>query len=530
MNNLFNGVGQLTLFYLKTHKWKMLFWILGIVVLTVIIPPTFKSMYPHQSDMQPIVETSKNPAMEAMLGPGQFEHVSVGVLFTHEMLLFTSILVAIMSILLVSKSTRGDESAGRIEMIRALPVGKVSPLISALIEMIIVNIMITILIMNILPLMNINSVDWQGSIVYAVSLGSIGILFGMMTAIFSQLTETSSSVTGYSITVLLLSYLVRAVGDVINEDISMVSPLGWITRTFAYSENNWWPIVITLITAIIFLMIAMILYFRRDIESGLLPSKPGKRTAHKIWLSPLGLQLKLYKVGLISWAIGMFVFGASYGSIFGELDDFIKDNEMLQQMVSGKSDHYIEAFLPTLMIIMAIVSTIPALISLYKIKNEIDTHRIELIMSRPISRIKLLCSYLVVSLFNAIFMIFIAAFGLYVAQTSVLHDPFSFWTIIKSGIVHIPAIISFVALGVVLLGWFNKGHFIVYLYLTYTFFVVYLGQLLNIKDWLKDITPFHHIPEIPVEDMNYSGISILIILSVVLIIIGFIGFKRKDIS
>ncbi|PTJ61141.1 ABC transporter permease [Mammaliicoccus sciuri] len=530
MNNLFNGVGQLTLFYLKTHKWKMLFWILGIVVLTVIIPPTFKSMYPHQSDMQPIVETSKNPAMEAMLGPGQFEHVSVGVLFTHEMLLFTSILVAIMSILLVSKSTRGDESAGRIEMIRALPVGKVSPLISALIEMIIVNIMITILIMNILPLMNINSVDWQGSIVYAVSLGSIGILFGMMTAIFSQLTETSSSVTGYSITVLLLSYLVRAVGDVINEDISMVSPLGWITRTFAYSENNWWPIVITLITAIIFLMIAMILYFRRDIESGLLPSKPGKRTAHKIWLYPLGLQLKLYKVGLISWAIGMFVFGASYGSIFGELDDFIKDNEMLQQMVSGKSDHYIEAFLPTLMIIMAIVSTIPALISLYKIKNEIDTHRIELIMSRPISRIKLLSSYLVVSLFNAIFMIFIAAFGLYVAQTSVLHDPFSFWTIIKSGIVHIPAIISFVALGVVLLGWFNKGHFIVYLYLTYTFFVVYLGQLLNIKDWLKDITPFHHIPEIPVEDMNYSGISILIILSVVLIIIGFIGFKRKDIS
>ncbi|MCI8457094.1 MAG: hypothetical protein HFE55_08235, partial [Mammaliicoccus sciuri] len=47
MNNLFKGVGQLTLFYLNTHKWKMLFWILGIVVLTVIIPPTFKSMYPH---------------------------------------------------------------------------------------------------------------------------------------------------------------------------------------------------------------------------------------------------------------------------------------------------------------------------------------------------------------------------------------------------------------------------------------------------------------------------------------------------
>ena len=47
-------------------------------------------------------------------------------------------------------------------------------------------------------------------------------------------------------------------------------------------------------------------------------------------------------------------------------------------------------------------------------------------MSRPISRIKLLSSYLVISLFNAIFMIFIAAFGLYIAQAAVLDDPFSF--------------------------------------------------------------------------------------------------------
>ena len=75
MHNLFNGLGKLTAFYLKANKWKMLFWVIGIVALTLIIPPTFESMYPNKSDMQPIVETSQNPAMEAMLGPGKFEHV-----------------------------------------------------------------------------------------------------------------------------------------------------------------------------------------------------------------------------------------------------------------------------------------------------------------------------------------------------------------------------------------------------------------------------------------------------------------------
>ena len=34
-------------------------WVIGIVALTLIIPPTFESMYPNKSDMQPIVETLK---------------------------------------------------------------------------------------------------------------------------------------------------------------------------------------------------------------------------------------------------------------------------------------------------------------------------------------------------------------------------------------------------------------------------------------------------------------------------------------
>lgn len=530
MHNLFNGLGKLTAFYLKTNKWKMLFWLIGIVALTLIIPPTFESMYPNKSDMQPIVETSQNPAMEAMLGPGKFEHVSVGVLFTHEMLLFTGILVAIMSILLVAKDTRGDESTGRIEMIRALPIGKMSPLISSMMNMIIVNLAIGILITITLPLLNIESIDVKSSLLYGLSLSMIGILFGLIATLFAQLVETTSNVTGLSISVLLLSYLIRAIGDVLNDSISMISPLGWLTRTFAFSENNWWPLVLMFIVGIIFIMITMYLYLNRDLESGLLPSKPGNKYAKKYWLSPIGMQIKLYKVGIISWAIGMFIFGASYGSVFGEMDAFISDNEMLKKMLAGSGDNYIESFLPTLMVIMAIVATIPAIMSLYKIKNEINMQRIDNIFAKPVSRTYYFSGFIVISLINAVMMIFLASLGMYIAQASVLDNPFTFWTMIKSGIVYIPAIITFVGIGVLLIGWLNKGHFIVYLYLGYTFFVVYLGQLLDVKEWLKNLTPFQHIPEIPVDKMDYMGISVLIVISIIMIIVGLIGFRRKDIS
>src|SRR5699024_9448096 len=277
----------------------------------------------------------------------------------------------------------------------------------------------------------------------------------------SQLVETTSNVTGLSISVLLLSYLIRAIGDVLNDSISMISPLGWLTRTFAFSENNWWPLVLMFIVGIILIMITMYLYLDRDLESGLLPSKAGNKYAKKYWLSPIGMQIKLYKVGIISWAIGMFIFGASYGSVFGEMDDFISDNEMLKKMVAGSGDNYIESFLPTLMVIMAIVATIPAIMSLYKIKNEINMQRIENIFAKPVSRTYYFSGFIVISLINAVMMIFLASLGMYIAQASVLDNPFTFWTMIKSGIVYIPAIITFVSIGVLLIGWLNKGHFII---------------------------------------------------------------------
>ena len=279
MHNLFNGLGKLTAFYLKTNKWKMLFWVIGIVALTLIIPPTFESMYPNKSDMQPIVETSQNPAMEAMLGPGKFEHVSVGVLFTHEMLLFTGILVAIMSILLVAKDTRGDESTGRIEMIRALPIGKMSPLISSMMNMIIVNLAIGILITITLPLLNIESIDVKSSLLRFIAKYD-WYTFGLIATLFAQLVETTSNVTGLKHLSITISYLIRN-RDVLNDSISMIPPLGWLTH-ICFFRKQLRPLVLMFIVGIILIMITMYLYLNRDLESGLLPSKPGNKYAKNI--------------------------------------------------------------------------------------------------------------------------------------------------------------------------------------------------------------------------------------------------------
>ena len=71
--------------------------------------------------------TANNPSMVAMLGPGyELEDYNLGTAFAMDMLIFTAIAAGIMNILLVGKSTRADEESGLTEVIRSLPIGRLS--------------------------------------------------------------------------------------------------------------------------------------------------------------------------------------------------------------------------------------------------------------------------------------------------------------------------------------------------------------------------------------------------------------------
>lgn len=41
---------------------------------------------------------------------------------------------------------------------------------------------------------------------------------------------------------------------------------------------------------------------------------------------------------------------------------------------------------------------------------------------------------------------------------------------------------------------------------------------------------FGHVPQIPVEDMNWLSIGMLVVVAIVLTILGLIGYNKRDIE
>ena len=110
---LFTGTGYLTKLMVRQNRLKLLLWLVGLIAVTLATAVAYPDIYPDEQSRAAFVLTMENPAMIAMLGVGYEDYATIGSLFAHEMLLFTTIAVAIMNILLVGRSTRADEEDGR---------------------------------------------------------------------------------------------------------------------------------------------------------------------------------------------------------------------------------------------------------------------------------------------------------------------------------------------------------------------------------------------------------------------------------
>src|SRR5690625_6515908 len=169
---------------------------------------------------------------------------------------------------------------------------------------------------------------------------------------------------------------------------------------------------------------------------------------------------------LIFWAIGMFVLGASYGSVFCDLDSFFEGNELLEQMLVTEGNYsFTEQFLPMLMVIMSILAAIPTLMSLLKVYGEEKKGRIELIIGGAVSRIKLLGSYLFNSILTGFMMISFSAIGLWTAAYSVMDNPLSFGTIYSSAIIYYPAVLVMIGFTMLLIGYIPKASSYIWIYI-----------------------------------------------------------------
>ena len=245
--------------------------------------------------------------------------------------------------------------------------------------------------------------------------------------------------------------------------------------------------------------------------------------------TPFGLNLSLQFTNIAAWAVGIFVISAAFGAVLGDLETYFADMEFIQAyLANDPGETMTEQFIMLLMAIMSMISAIPAVMTVLRLKGEEDKNRTEHFYGRAVSRTKVMGSYLLLAIIVSFIMQSLVALGLWSVGT--MDDALTFNTAFSSALVYLPAIWIMIGLAVLFVGAAPKATGVVWFYVVFCFIIVYLGGLFDFPAWVNNISSFEHVPLIPAEDIDYMPLTMMTIISIVLTIVGFIGYNKRDIQ
>lgn len=522
------GTGALLRFMLRRERSGLPWWLLGAGLLVLVQSVQSQRIYNTPQDLANLRQTiGGNTAVIAMSGPPELlDTIGGEVLF--EIFAFVAIVVALMNMFLVGRHTRSDEETGRAELVRSARVDRHAPLAAALCLAALADLTAGALVFAAtagtgLPI--------GGSALAGAAITGIGLVFAALTAVAAQVFENARAVYGTVALVLGAAYVLRAAGDVGTDALSWASPIGWGQRTFPYSADRWWPLLLMLALAGALVGVAVLLLDRRDFGAGLVRPRLGRATASPALRSPLGLAWRLHRGALIGWGVGIALLGFAYGSIGDSIEQYIEDNPEIAEFLPGGADDVVDAYLALTVALVALLVAAYGVTTTLRIRAEETAGRAEPVLATATSRGAWLGSHLAVALGGTAVTLAAGGFADGLAYGLTVSDAGQGPRMAAAALVYLPAVWLVVAFTVLGVGWLPRAAAAAaWVVFGYCVVIALFADSFDLPDWARQASPFVHTPEAPLEDVAVTPLAVLGALVAALVVGGLAGLRRRDVG
>jgi ABC-2 type transport system permease protein len=519
------GTGKLIRFLLRASRVRIVLWIAGIALLVWSTAISIDRLYPTQADLDaaaaPLYD---NTAVIAMLGP-TYAIDTLGGQIVFQLGAFGFATMGLMGMFLVGRHTRADEEEGRTELLRATVVGRNAPVTAALLvatgAVAVTGVLITLIMLSL-------ALSVEGSAIYGAAMAAFGIFFACVTAVLAQVTENNRTAYGMTGALLGLSYLLRAVGDAGSGTLSWLSPMGWAQQVRAYADERWWPLLLLVAGSAVLVAGAFALLSRRDLGGGLVPPRPGPPEAAP-WLGrPWGLTVRLQRVSLVSWTLGLLAFGVAYGALGKDIADFVGDNQTVEDLIAQGAGSLTDTYFATSLLTMALIAAGFAIASILRLRSEETGGSAEQLLATALSRPQWAASHLAMAAGGSVVIMAATGLGLALAYGVSIRDLSDLPELMVAAVAFAPALWVLVALGLALFGVAPRAVLVTWGALAVCFVIGLFADLLDLPSWVVDISPFQHVPAMPAEDFALGPLLALTAVAAGLTVVGLVGFRRRD--
>ena len=502
-----------------------------IYVLTAVVASTaysLKTAYPTAADRASLAAgVGHNPSIAAIYGAAYSS--SFGGITAWRAGLIAAIGCALMSIILVIRHTRGDEEAGRLELLGATAIGRQVAPVAGLTLALTASTVLGLLIWVVCLLL---SMPAAGSLALGLEIAAAGWVFAGVAVVCAQLSASTRTARGIAASLLGVAYLLRAVGDA-NSGLSWVtwlSPLGWVERVRPFAAERWWVIVLSAVVAAALGALAWVLAAHRDVGAGLLPDRPGRATATRWLRGPLTLAGRLQRGSLIGWFAGFVVAGAVLGAAAHGIGALLNSSQVRADVFRyGGHATLANAYFVVLFQEAAIAAAAYAVAASLRLHDEEAGQRAEPVLAAPVGRIRWAAGHVLTAVIGPAMLL--AGLGVAAGVAYGTHGGMGSQVLRLLGASLAPVPATWVMAGVAIAVFGLVPRLAVGIswgVLAVAALLAIVGPLVRLSHWVLDVSPFTHTPKLPGVAFTAQPLLWLTGLAVLLTGAGLAALRQRD--
>ena len=521
----FVATPSLVRFILRRDRVRLAIWVGSLVGVTYFSAAAVSSTYDTPAEIASYnANIGSSPASIAFGGP-PVGLDTIGGILVFETSLTVLLGVALMAMFTVVRHTRTEEELGRTELLASTVVGRHAGAAAAVVVATGASVLVGL---GVTASMLAEQMDSRSAVVYGAAVAAMGLVFAALAGVTSQLMSHGRASIGVGLALLGLAFILRAVGDVQENFLSWLSPMGWSQQVRVTEANRWWPLGLSFGLALVLLAVTAYLAASRDMGSGIVPDRPGRAAATRLLSSPIGLAWRLQRWTVLAWAVGLFAMGLTFGSVSQELENMVKDNPTLAEYFESAGGNITDAFFATALLLMGIGAAGFAVSSALRLHAEEAADRLEEVLATGVSRHRAMLEPLAVTVLGAFVVVLAGGVGVGLSYAFTGGGTTESMRLALDSLVHLPAVLVLVGIATALTGWLPRLTAVAWGVLALTFLVGWLGNLLDLPPFVEGLSPFDHVPAVPLEQVRLGPVIALSAVAVGLVALGTIGFRRRD--
>ncbi|MBL7256036.1 hypothetical protein JKJ07_17200 [Actinoplanes sp. LDG1-01] len=519
---------------LRRNRVRLIAWTGSLALFCGYYVVAIGAVYPNAADRQNRAASIGNAGGTLLAGPGYgLEDYTVGRMFANEMSLWLMVLLATMNILLIARNTRAEESSGRLEMVRALPVGRHAGSVAAFLVVVIADA--AFVLFGSLLMIGSGKLAATDTVVLLTGVMLTGLVLAGITTVTGHLTVHSRAASGLAFAVLGGAVLIRGIGDIQQVHgswLSWLSPIAWAQQTRPYAEVRLWPLGLSLAAIAITLAVGAVLATRRDLGGALLRGRIGPAAAAPSLATPFALVFRQQRSALVWWLVGCVAMFGPAGLFLGtdsgaSLQDIATQNELTSTIFG---DDPIAAFLAIMMLHNALAVAIFTTAAVLRIKPEEDEGRLGLGLSRSTSRTAWLLAHLSVAGIGALVLLFLGgALPLWVGS-SLSGGHTALPTLLASAGAFALGVAVLITFTTALYAWAPRLSPLAWVLCALVVVERFFGTVLHLPAAVKVLSPFWWVGDYPKADLDPVHLIALGTVSAVLAAVAVTGFRRRDLA